>query len=184
MDLEGQIAELRRELNFVKDRVAILDCVNRHSRGHDRHDADLMSSAYFPDGIDEHGPIVNTGASYPGWANDVHESLASLHTHNITTHNCEIAGDTAHAESYVIVCLLAPDQKTATFASGRYVDRLERRDGEWKIALRRTITDVVITGDASWLQSGALKGYPKGVWDERDPSYQRPLLLETAVPCW
>lgn len=184
MDYDREIAELRSELRYIKDRMEILDCINRHARGHDRHDDDLIASAYFPDGVDEHGPVINTGESYAAWANAAHESLTSLHTHNITTHSCQIDGDIAHAESYVIVCLLAPDMKTATFASGRYVDRLERRDGEWRIALRRTITDVVISGDASWLLSDGMKGYPKGVWDKSDASYHRPLLLENPVACW
>ncbi len=48
-----------------------------------------------------------------------------LHTHNITFHTCEIEGDIAHCESYVIVALPNRDETTARFISGRYIDRLE-----------------------------------------------------------
>jgi hypothetical protein len=34
---------------------AILDVVMRHARGHDRHDAKLMNSCFWDDGVDEHG---------------------------------------------------------------------------------------------------------------------------------
>lgn len=100
--------------------------------------------------------------------------------HNITTHLCEIEGDTAYAESYSVGLFLDPDGKTARLIAGRYADRLERRDGSWKIALRRSTVDILMTGEASLLATGALHelGYVKGMRDRRDVSYQRPLTLD------
>ena len=73
-----------------------------------------------------------------------------LHMHNITNHTCEIDGDTAHCETYVIGAMLPrPQPGRATFVSGRYVDRLERRDGEWRILVRRTTIEVEVEGDAN-----------------------------------
>lgn len=181
---DAEFAELKRDLQYMKDRMAILDCVARHARGHDRHDSAIITAAYHGDGIDEHGPYVNPAAHYADWVNAAHEAGMSVHTHNITTHNCEIDGDVAHAESYVIVGLLSRDQKSATFASGRYVDRLEKRDGVWKIAIRRTINEMTLSGDAAWIHSDDCKGYPKGLWDERDLSYRRPLDLAPAAAIW
>jgi len=65
---------------------------------------------------------------------------ASTH-HGITTHTCEIDGDTAHTESYVhwFLRLKASDKVRA--GGGRYVDRLERRNGAWKITLRRLLME-------------------------------------------
>ena len=50
------------------------------------------------------------------------------------------------------------------FINGRYVDRLEKRDGEWKIALRRCTLDFMIEGDASMLKSRYISAgrYVKG----------------------
>ncbi|WP_316574318.1 nuclear transport factor 2 family protein [Nocardia canadensis] len=173
-DLEA----LQRDLRYLLDRTAILDCVANHARGCDRHDADLITGAYHPDAIDEHGKATNTGADYAQWANATHAATARVHTHNITTHTCEIDGDTAHAESYSIVVLLGNDARTAQFVSGRYVDRLERRDGQWRIALRRSTVEIMFTADASILGSPffASQGYPAGARDTSDLSYQRPLL--------
>jgi hypothetical protein len=180
MNDESELEALRRDVQYLLDRTAILDRIMSHSRGHDRHDADLLTEAYHSDGIDEHGKVVNTGPEYADWINPVHAAGSQVHTHNITTHTCEIEGDTAHCESYVLVCLLNHDGVTARLISGRYLDRLEKRDGTWRIAVRRSTVELAFTADATLLQSDAFKGqgYPRGTRDRRDLSYQRPLTLE------
>ena len=186
MSIGTDLERLRRDVQYLKDRQAILDCIARHARGHDRHDVDLLTGAYHPDGIDEHGHAINRGPEYAKWANAIHSAGASLHTHNITTDLCEIEGDVAHAESYVIVALLNNDERSARLISGRYIDRLERRNGEWRIALRRSTVDVLIAGDASILKAPLFieQGYSKGTRDRRDVSYQRPLSLDVKAERW
>jgi hypothetical protein len=61
--------------------------------------------------------------------------------------------------------------------SGRYLDRLEKRDGEWRITLRRATVEIALEGKAT-LPNGALlpgSGYLKGSPNHGDPSYERPL---------
>jgi hypothetical protein len=187
-DLEvlRDLAALRRDVQYLKDRAEILDCIARHARGCDRHDEDLITSAYFPDAADEHGHARNCGADYAAWVNPVHAATSQVHTHNITTHTCEIDGDVAHADSYSIVVLLGADGRTAQFISGRYIDRLERRDGQWRIALRRSTVEVMFTADASVLRSSFFtrQGYIHGARDKTDLSYQRPLQLDTPGLPW
>jgi SnoaL-like domain len=181
MMMETEFAAVQRDVAYLMDRAAIMDCIARHARGCDRHDADLIATAYHADGCDEHGKVINLGAEYGDWANSTHASTSQVHTHNITTHSCDIDGDSAHAESYVIVVLLGLDGRTAQFISGRYVDRLERRDGQWRIAVRRSTVEVMFIADASVLQSSFFKdtGYPVGTRDRSDLSYQRPLSIDT-----
>ena len=175
---DDALEQLRRDVQYVKDRLDILDCVNRQSRGHDRHDVELMTSVYHADGVDEHGSVVNAGPEYGEWANRQHAAAFAEHLHHITTHTCEIDGDVAHCESYVIGALVSRDGSSTTLAGGRYVDRLERRDGEWRIALRRCTIEWAVPG-RSILESGAFAGFLKGRWDTSDPSYARPLQLDT-----
>jgi hypothetical protein len=106
--------------------------------------------------------------------------------HHITTHTCEIDGDTAHAESYVIGAILNPDGATARLLCGRYIDRLERRDGVWRIAVRHSTVEVAMTGDASLLQTPYFREFhfAKGTRDTSDLSYQRPLGLDTRGEVW
>lgn len=184
MTLEAEMAELRRELAYVKDRWAILDCIMRQSRGHDRHDLEMMASVYHDDGVDEHGPISKPGAEYGAYANDAHSSIFIDHLHNITTHNCEIDGDTAHAESYVIGTMRSKDHRTVFIMGGRYLDRLEKRDGEWKIVLRRCTLEWTMNGDTSLIESRNFAGFVKGAWDQSDPSYARPMLTDSPVERW
>jgi hypothetical protein len=175
------LEELARDVAHLKDRLAIVDVVSRHARGCDRHDADLISSAYWPDGMDAHGHAANPGPEYGEWANQVHAATSSAHLHHVTTHSCEIDGDTAHTESYVLVVLLATDERSAQVMSGRYLDRLERRDGEWRIAVRRSTVEASFTADASLLQHPFFvqQGYLRGTRDRDDLSYARPLEIET-----
>jgi len=182
--METELTAVRRDVAYLMDRTQIMDCIAGHARGCDRHDVDLITAAYQCDGIDEHGNVTNLGAEYSDWANRTHAATSQVHTHNITTHTCEIDGDNAHAESYVIVVLLSLDGRTAQFISGRYVDRLERRDGQWRIAVRRSTVEVMFLADAAVLQSSFFKdtGYPVGTRDRTDLSYQRPLSIDTPAP--
>jgi hypothetical protein len=172
-----ELEQLRRDVRYLTDRTEILDCVARHARGCDRHDAALLSATYHDDGIDVHGATVKVGAAYAEWANQVHAATSRNHLHHITTHTCEIDGDDAHAESYVMVALLGPDGTTATVMCGRYVDRLERRDGRWGIAVRRATVELAFTADSRLLQSPFFtsQGYETGTRDRTDLSYDRPL---------
>jgi hypothetical protein len=183
---ETGLEQLRRDVQYLMDRTAILDCIARHARGHDRHDVELLSSAYHEDGVDEHGHAVNPASRYAEWANATHAASSRLHMHNLTTHLCEIEGDVAHCESYVIVGLLDKGGKTARLLCGRYVDRMERRAGVWRIALRRSLVDLALQGDASLLElpAFAAQGYARGTRDRRDISYQRPLELDEPPERW
>jgi ketosteroid isomerase-like protein len=181
---DERLAALERKVDHLMDRQAILDCIASHARGHDRHDAELITAAYHPDGFDEHGTAVNQGHEYAAWINPVHAAGSQNHLHNITTHTVAIDGDTAHAESYVLVALLNHDGETARFINGRYIDRLEKRDGVWRIAVRRSTVELMVTGDASGLQSPLFReqGYSRGTRDRSDLSYVRPLAIDTPPP--
>ncbi len=186
MSQDQIIEQLVKDVAYLKDRAAILDCICKHARAHDRFDVDMLTSAYHEDGVDEHGYAINPGPEYAKWANAIHEAGSQLHTHNITTHTCEIEGDVANCESYVMVALLNNDGASARIISGRYIDRLEKRDGDWKISLRRSTVDVLIAGDASILNAPIFKeqGYCKGLRDKQDVSYQRPLSLDVTPARW
>jgi hypothetical protein len=83
---------------------------------------------------------------------------------------CEIDGDVAHAETYATTYLVTRDGYVRS-THARYVDRLEKRDGKWKIALRRIVRNA--------LSRSEVVGEPKpeGRRDRGDPAYQRPLRL-------
>jgi hypothetical protein len=63
--------------------------------------------------------------------------------HAICNELIELDGDTAHREAYFLAFhRLVRDGATVDLLfAGRYVDRLERRDGEWRIAHRVVVHD-------------------------------------------
>ena len=154
------------------DRRAIRDCIYRYARGLDRHDDDLLTTAFHPDGIDNHGYWVGRRPEFVQWANhEVHDPYLQ-HNHHMTGHWAEIEGDTAHSETYVIFVLRHSDRKTVRIGFGRYIDRLERRDGDWRIALRRLVLDGRMVADGSVFSNDDM--YFHGTWDRSDLSYTRP----------
>lgn len=174
--LAAEIRVLRQELRELKDRQAIRDCLNRYCRGIDRMDAALVVSAYHPDAIDDHCFLVDGPAPLAAWANAVHARSASSHQHIITTHNCELDGDVAHAETYWMTATMPIDgSPQAVMGGGRYLDRFEKRDGEWKIAVRRVLFDW--SGGRKYPDDAraALEAHGRGSRDRTDPSYSRPL---------
>jgi hypothetical protein len=131
-DSDAVIQRLIREVRALRDRQEVLDCINRYGRGLDRLDADIIASAFHPDAIDNHGPFVGYVPEFVKFALEVEGQLAWTHL-GITSHKCEIVGDRALAESYVQWFVrMPPDGKTLGAGGGRYIDRLERRDGQWR----------------------------------------------------
>ena len=157
------------------DRIDIEDVLHRYYRGLDRFDEDLMLSAFHPDAIELHGGTAQGNA----W--EVSRNLLKIarpfstsHIHFLTNLQVDFAdADTAFTEAYVLAVSRKEDgqgRRDYVFM-GRLVDRLERRNGEWRIAHRLLVKDidridsVVVEPD----KPGAVRGRR----DRGDPSYQR-----------
>ena len=175
MSSDDRLARLERQIQHLTDRQEILDCIVRNSRGNDRFDTDLVVGSYHPDGVHELGREAISGPKYGEHANHAHGAMCEQNMHHVTMHSCEIDGDTAHAESYVIGLFLDNGAETSRILSGRYIDRLEKRDGEWRIVVRRCTVEVILEGAAKMVENLRKGGYLKGSRDESDLAYLRPL---------
>jgi SnoaL-like domain len=169
------------KLQYMLDRLEIQDVIHRYARGLDRHDDDLLRSVFHDDAMDNHGPWVGPREAFVAWANGPCHQHTNAHSHQITTHTCEIDGDVAHTESYVQWVHRLTDEETVTVGGGRYIDRLERRDGEWRIVVRRVVLDYAFAAQGTVNGSDQQRAYPKGTWDRTDMSYERPLELPADV---
>jgi hypothetical protein len=108
----------------------------RYSRGIDRFDRDLVRSCYWDDAIDDRHNYVGTPDDFlDKYAWPFHGRYQTLHHHTLTNHTCELAGDEAHCETY---CTFIGSNKEPPhmLSIGRYVDHVQKRGGEWKIAGR------------------------------------------------
>jgi hypothetical protein len=164
-------------LEQLLDRQDILDCLLRFCRGMDRFDRELFLSAFHADAIIAAGPFVGGPVELYAWASDLHEQGQKATMHYLLNHTCEIDGHIAHTETYYVFTGRNRDD-TNWMAGGRYIDRVERRDGAWKIALRTNAiewsgmvpTTPIPFGDIPGVQ---LNGIPSR--SKEDPSYRRPL---------
>lgn len=166
--------ELATEVRRLRDRQDILDCITSACRGMDRMDRDLIVSAYHPDAIDDHGLFVGGREAFADWVLGICRTAIQASAHTIANHTCEIAGDVAHAETYVITASMP-----MKMSGGRYIDRLERRDGRWAIAARKVVLDwwLPTDGGASGITPDQINQAGPPARDRTDPSYQRPLTI-------
>ena len=172
--------ELIAFLHEQKDRADITACLLRYTRGVDRHDRPLMLSAYWPDAFDEHGVAEGVAADFVDWAIGWHGENQTKHQHIIANTTIELAGDTAHGETYYVFWG-KNREGPPTLAFGRYVDRYERRGGEWRIAHRVCVNE--FTGNftetpipPAW-EDLLFKSGPNRR-DRGDISYVRPLTRD------
>jgi SnoaL-like domain len=177
LELEKELRELRAQVDQLAARTAIYDAVHRYSRGLDRRDWELLASAYHHDARDQHGAFVGTVNEFVGWVSNVMaEWDYSLHI--LDLHNIEIEGDTAHSECYVLFTQRRRDGAGLDFGGGRYLDRLERRDGDWRIIARKLVIDWSARADA--LTFADVAHYQIGTLDRNDPSYRRPYVIPSS----
>ena len=115
-------------LEILLQRQEILDCLTRFSRGMDRFDRELFLSAFHADATIAAGDFVGGPADLYAWASAMHEQGQIATNHNLLNHTCDIAGDTAHTETYYLFVGRNRDD-TNWIAGGRYLDRVERREG-------------------------------------------------------
>lgn len=165
-------------LERAADKLEISECLTRFSRGMDRFDRALYLSAFHADAVMAAGPFVGSVGDCYDWAMPMHEAGQVLTHHSLLNNTVDIDGDTAHSETYYLFVARNRDE-SLWMAGGRYIDRLERRDSEWKIALRTNLIEWGCLPPAMPLPFGDVPDIAANGVSSRgkdDPSYQRPLV--------
>jgi hypothetical protein len=171
-------------LGELLHRQDILDCLHRVSRAIDRFDRELFLSGFHADAIIDAGGFVGAPATVYEGGRELHEQGQSATLHSLMNHTCDLQGDVAHTETYFLFSARNRDGST-WLAGGRYIDRLERRDGAWKIAFRCTLMEWSSVAPGATvplfdnIPDAHLNGAPSRTLD--DPSYRRPLINQRAL---
>jgi SnoaL-like domain len=188
------LEEMEKKLTYLLDRQAIYDVVASYSRLVDRLDRDVLDKVYHEDAIDDHSMFVGNREEFFDWVHRLHSTEQHATQHNIGTHLCEIDGNVAHTETYFIYGGMNVRGAPFSLIAGRYIDRLEKRNGKWAIVERKHINDwaapSINTREAFQTPQGAtnnecIKPFewdvvaagPRSSRDRSDPSYDRPLSV-------
>lgn len=164
-------------LDELLDRQDILDCLTRFSRGMDRFDRETFLSAFHPDATIAAGPYVGGPVKLYEWAGSLHQQGQVATHHNLLNVTYDIQGDVAHTETYYLFVGRNRDDSNWV-AGGRYIDRLEKRDGQWKIAMRTNAIEwsgMVPTMDIPFGDVPGILNNGPASRDSHDMSYRRPL---------
>jgi hypothetical protein len=163
-------------LHELLARQQIYDALMRAVRGVDRLDRDLILSAYHPGARDNHGSFDGPVEEFVEWVMGRHgDGRIPSCTHVVGNVSIRVEGDVAHTESYCIAMYRLELDGTPhdMFSLGRYIDRFERRQGEWKIAERFVVFDKDRLDPVGRTWDGPLtKALPSGRRDKQDPSYR------------
>lgn len=165
-------------IDRLLDRQEIVDCLVRFSRGMDRFDRDLFLSAFHADAVIAAGDFVGGPGDLYDWAAQMHEQGQVATQHNLLNNTCDIDGDVAHSETYYLFAARNRDE-TNWLAGGRYFDRVERRDGSWRIAVRTTVIEwsgMLPTMPIPFADIAGVDGNGAPSRSRSDPSYLRPLV--------
>jgi hypothetical protein len=139
-----------------------------YCRGIDRGSVALVRSVYHPDAIDERGPHRRLAHQYAADLLTRVEAHRGACQHHITNVMIQLDGDKAAVESYFLA--ISPAANGLVPVGGRYLDRFERRNAEWRIAYRQMVIDwsrepMVMTPSAQHAE------FPGGERREKDMSF-------------
>jgi hypothetical protein len=169
--------KLEARLARRADQEEIKEVVLRYCRGVDRRDRAILE-AVFVAAPGANGEVESLGKPL----GDQMESLPATdppHTHFVGNQLAEVEGDVGSCESYFVSVVEVREGGTAytRTRAGRYLSRLERRDGAWLLA-EHTIVD-------DWDRQDEIVGRVAGIGATRgsispaDPSYS--LLDDSAA---
>jgi len=157
------MADRDAEIDDLIARRDVYDVLTRYSRALDRADVELMKTVYWPDGTDNHGVFNGNAAEFAEFIVREIQNWFEVTMHGLMNVHMEIDGDVACTETYLFAYHKVRAEKVESifgsrymqmfdlskldatnhhfYYGGRYIDRLERRGSEWRIAKRTVVMD-------------------------------------------
>ena len=166
------------KIQQLLDKQEIYELLCRYARGVDRFDGDLVGSCFWPDATTVFPLTLHS--AFDGLYRDYLpidiESWKpyTAQQHYIANMLIELDGDTALAETYQFSFYWktpGDDPSLNSQNSGRYIDRFERRDGEWKILRREFIRNFSFPISPQGFGTPQ-SGWPLASQDHNDPAYR------------
>jgi len=156
----------------VADRVAIQDVLHLHCRGLDRLDSEVIQCAYWPDAEVDYGSFKGSAHQFAQLVVGALGQKYSLTRHSLSNTLINLDGSSARCESLVSAGHLLIGAAEELLFYGRYLDLLQRRDGQWKILHRQVVMDwskrFAVPDERA---SEAFADLAKGAHRDTDPLY-------------
>ena len=132
-----------KEIQEFVDRQAIHQVMMRYCHGVDRCDVEMLKTSFWEDGACLYGGQESNAMD---WSEGTVAALSTMVRtfHSVSNYLIDLDGDTATSETYCTAYhqLRGEDGSlTDMIVGGRYLDRHEKRNGEWRIAYRHYVHD-------------------------------------------
>lgn len=156
----------------VADRLAIHDVLSIHSRGLDRLDSAAIQGAYWPDAEVDYGSYKGSAQVFAELVVGALGQQYELTRHSLSNTLVQFSGNIAYSETCVHAGHLLIGAEEELLFYGRYLDRLEKRKGLWKILHRQVVVDwskrLQVQDERN---SEAFSDLAKGAHCDTDPLY-------------
>lgn len=165
----------------IEDKEAIRDVISAYAHAIDRRRWDMMDRLFHPDATFGFGPIEGDWRSFVEQARSIIDPCVATH-HQLGQVLIAFSGtDAADTETYMTAMHIIPPgypvpafpdrgRNYSAVIAGRYVDRFERRAGQWRIARRQGIYDWREYREIGEADLDAVPADARGAHDDRDPS--------------
>jgi 3-phenylpropionate/cinnamic acid dioxygenase small subunit len=132
----------RADWHALLARQQIHNALMRYCWGIDRGDLELILSAFHADARDNHSGVEESAVER--FTRTVVEGAAMRTSHNLGNILIQVEGDVASAQSYLTAWhqFEFEGQTYDWVLAGRYLDRFECRNGDWRIAHRTVVYEL------------------------------------------
>jgi hypothetical protein len=159
---------MKDKLQAMLDDWEIRRLLAEYCHGCDRLDAVHMASVYAEVSRDDHGHFKGDGKEFARYATQTMKETVNSCSHLLGQSLINVDGDRAAAETYFQATLRyssADGVERLNQLGGRYVDTLERHEGNWRVKQRTCVRDWSIshTIKEDWLKDDPfVQGRPSG----------------------
>ena len=132
-----------QRLQALLDKQEIMELIHAYCNAADRHDHEKMRALYHEDARDDHGSFFKGLAmEFIDKLPEIQAPMEILH-HNVTTVNIKLNGNDAEGEVYILAFhkVRTDDGAFDLLIGGRYFDKYQKRNGEWKFSHRAVVAD-------------------------------------------
>ena len=134
---------MEKQLQELLDRKACEDVLMRYGRSLDWLDQVGQEECFWPDAKIDYGFFQGSGKEWVPVVMDI-EATSSRRWHVSTGVMVQVNGDKAKSECYGLTVGTSENEQgdlVDTIFGGRYLDELEKREGQWRISMRTYIAD-------------------------------------------